>query len=225
MPRLSRMMAMKMSRLIGSWNMLAKRLFSLPPILVSLSSLFLRNIFIARMYSEMSTKNLLPTSANAAIARLFSPKNSAMNGKQDKPGANEGISIIRVRPVGLFFSIPNNANASGAEKNIRKLKTSVTTGMMIMEESISIFIKEIKIVDGNATDKMISLIPFVWSLFLNLDFKRSPNPINNKSVMVFCNASLMIKNNLNGQWHFGYAQCDSTSAARRPCYAQRDKLC
>lgn len=54
----------------------------------------------------ISTNTLLPTSARAAIATGPWPLYSMMNGRHDKPGANDGMSMINVRY--WFRGSPNN---------------------------------------------------------------------------------------------------------------------
>ena len=125
------------------------------------------------------------------MARLFSPKNSATNGKQDSPGASEGKSIFIVRPFAEFLSMLKKPRTGGIRKYRKKLKTTVIKGTIARVESSGIFIKAIKMVEGKATVSTISLMPPTMSLFLYFAFKKIPSKISKISVRDFCNASFI----------------------------------
>ena len=72
--------------------------------------------FMAITYRKIRTKNLLPTSAKAALANCSSPKYSRIKGKLDSPGANEGNSIISVLPFGDCRSILKSLRILGVKK-------------------------------------------------------------------------------------------------------------
>ena len=63
-----------------------------------------------------------------------------------------------------------------------------------MSNEILIFIpiKAINTVEGNAIERMISLMPFISVLFFILFLRANPNPINRRRISVFWTASTMV---------------------------------
>ena len=62
----------------------------------------------------INTNTLFPRSAMAALAKKSSPKNSKTKGKQESPGAKEGIRSLAVRYELESFLIPTHCKRKGA---------------------------------------------------------------------------------------------------------------
>ena len=139
---------------------------------------------MAMTYRKINTKNLLPTSAKAASAKLDSPKYSKMNGKHERPGANDGNKSFSVRPFEVFGLIPSSLIRNGVRIKMTKLKANASKGKTNMVELISTPINATKIVDGRAIVSMIFLSPFTCSLLENFFLRSTPISINDKNVSV-----------------------------------------
>lgn len=143
------------------------------------------------MYKTNNTKNLLPKSDIAALASDVSPRNSRMNGKQDNPGAKDGINRCALLPFSDLLSIPMVDNRIGVTRNRRLLKPITRNGSKTKWLLISTFKRAIKMVAGRAMDSTKLFKPLVCSSVGIFFFRRIPIRIKSKNERVFSIAPSM----------------------------------
>jgi len=112
---------------------------------------------------------LLPTSAKAPNANESSPRYTTKKGKQDSPGAKEGISALKKYLV---------------TRSIIRLNKSARAGNISKELSNLILRRATKITAGKATLKMIVLTPFKSCLANFFCNSRPKLIINNSSIVL-----------------------------------------
>ena len=107
----------------------------------------------------------------AALAKAPSPRNSKIKGKQDSPGAKEGIKSLALLPDGEFSSIPIISSNKGDMANNNKFRPSANAGKRMRLLSMFIFKSAINIVAGKTMERIKLFNPLVSSpadiFFLN----------------------------------------------------------
>lgn len=113
----------------------------------------------------------------AALAIYSSPKNSAIKGKQDNPGAKDGTNILTVLAMLEDLGIFKKNKNKGVTQNNKPLNAKAINGKATKLLLMFIFKSATKIMAGSASVNITFFKPFTSS-FENLFFNNTPIKIN-----------------------------------------------